>query len=182
MLISCLVGETLMSVSSSLPSLAGQIPQRKPFQSPALRVEAWHSGEGGVKVLASYIHELISSPLLFQHGIHPGIPNLEILCLPCPGTNLSFLLVWGTCTDLGRVPGIQILNFQYLLSPMPETLEGFKVKNGFLAFASLGLGFSFSGWAKSTYSLLSSLQTSASIASSPILSIFWVSDFSKIPL
>ena len=52
------------------------------------------------------------------------------------GTNFSFLLVWErgqvfTYTDLMRVSGIQILNFQYLLSPVPETLDGFGVKMGF---------------------------------------------------
>lgn len=98
------------------------------------------------------------------------------------GNKPQFSAGVGKLHRLGEGPRDPNSQVSIPISPMPETLEGFEVKSGFLAFASLGLGFSFSGWAKSTHSLLSGLQTSASIASSPILSIFWVSDFSKIPL
>ena len=212
-----------------------------------------------MEVLASYIHESISFPLLFQYGIHLGIPSRDpLFTMPaCSVAKLCLTVLWPPWTVVHQAPlfmgfpkqeywsgchfllqGIFLTQEsnphlwlgRLILYPLSHqgsslfTISGNKLQfsasvgkgtgiylhrfeeglrdpnsqfsipaitsawdsgwiwdeNGFLAFPSLGLGFSFSGWVKSTHSLLSSLQTSATIASSPFSSLLWVSGFSKI--
>ena len=80
-LISYWARETLRSVSLSLSSWAGQIPQRKPFQSPAL---TWLSAlwKGVMEVLASIYMSPFHFPSFFSMASIVASP-VKMLCLPC---------------------------------------------------------------------------------------------------